>query len=433
MRVIVATGLNSGSAEYRNMGDVAMLQVAVARLRELWPNAQIDVLTESAQDLDCYCPGAVAIPCEGCRCWAADQILLGQFHRFLPEPISTQLSSLKRTARRRWPALLERLIRFRVGLRNRIDRRRSFDEFIQALRSSDLFVFCGAGGFDDHCREWNLSTLNNIEVALDRGITVALVGQGMGPLSDPPVLARARNIFPRVDLISLRGGPGGPALLRSLLVDAARVLTTGDEAVEIGYEARQKELGKAVGINLRAASYSSVSRDMADMLRPVLHEFARRHNVPLIPVPIAFHAAANDHLTIRQLLQGFDDHSDGGITLDTPLKVIRQVGHCRIVVTGAYHAAVFALAQGIPTICLSNSAYYDEKFNGLQNLFGAGCSVLTLSHPAFPQNLSAAIDESWDGAPRLRGPLLASARDQIERSRAAYMQIKKMLTQKSQN
>lgn len=32
MRIIVATGLNAGTAEYQNMGDVAMLQVAVDRL-----------------------------------------------------------------------------------------------------------------------------------------------------------------------------------------------------------------------------------------------------------------------------------------------------------------------------------------------------------------------------------------------------------------
>jgi hypothetical protein len=35
MRIVVATGLNTGAAEYQNMGDVAMLQVAVARLLRL--------------------------------------------------------------------------------------------------------------------------------------------------------------------------------------------------------------------------------------------------------------------------------------------------------------------------------------------------------------------------------------------------------------
>ena len=69
MRVIVATGLNTGGAEYKNMGDIAMLQVAVVRLASLWPNARIEVLTESASDLARYCPGAKPLPRAGCSCW----------------------------------------------------------------------------------------------------------------------------------------------------------------------------------------------------------------------------------------------------------------------------------------------------------------------------------------------------------------------------
>ena len=66
MRVIVATALNTGAAEYQNMGDVAMLQVAVARLLSLWPDARIEVLTDSPSNLSRYCPGARPLPRAGC-------------------------------------------------------------------------------------------------------------------------------------------------------------------------------------------------------------------------------------------------------------------------------------------------------------------------------------------------------------------------------
>ena len=62
MRIIVATGLNEGEAEYKNMGDVAMLQAAVDRLRALWPEATIEVLTDSPFNLARYCPGAQPLP-----------------------------------------------------------------------------------------------------------------------------------------------------------------------------------------------------------------------------------------------------------------------------------------------------------------------------------------------------------------------------------
>jgi colanic acid/amylovoran biosynthesis protein len=146
--------------------------------------------------------------------------------------------------------------------------------------------------------------------------------------------------------------------------------------------------------------------------------------VPLIPVPIAFHAWANDHLTIRRLLQGFDDHSDGGITLDTPLKVIRQIGRCRIVVTGAYHAAVFALSQGIPVVGLSASDDYTAKFRGLQDQFGLGCETVFLGASDASERLEAAAERAWQLAEKVRLPLQETAGRQIALSQGAYERIR---------
>lgn len=155
--------------------------------------------------------------------------------------------------------------------------------------------------------------------------------------------------------------------------------------------------------------------------------FARRHKTALLPIPIAVHEYARDHETIRQLLAGFDNESDGGLSLDTPLKLVKQTAQCRIVVTGAYHAAVFALAQGIPAVCLSNSPYYLAKFQGLEDLFGLGCPIVNLSEPDWPGRLAAAIETTWNSAEAVRLPLLQSAARQIEESRGAYRRIKNLL------
>jgi colanic acid/amylovoran biosynthesis protein len=299
--------------------------------------------------------------------------------------------------------------------------------FVKALEDADLFVVCGAGGFTDDTRDWNISILDTIEEAIQRNIPVVMFGQGFGPLSDSDILGRMRKILPKVSLITLRGGRGSSALALSLGVNSSQILITGDEAVEMAYEARQQEQGQAVGINLRVASYSNVNGAMIDILRPVLHKFARLHNVPLIPVPIAFHAWANDHLTIRGLLQGFDDHSDGGIKLNTPLKVVRQVGRCRIVVTGAYHAAVFAMSQGIPVVGLSASDDYTAKFLGLADQFGLGCETVILDAPNVPERLAAAAERAWQMAEKSRLQMQEAARRQIALSQAAYQRVKENL------
>jgi polysaccharide pyruvyl transferase WcaK-like protein len=427
MRIIVATGLNTGSAEYKNMGDVAMLQVAVARLLSLWPDARIEVLTESPANLARYCPGAKPLPRAGCECWVGDRVLLGRYHQFLPKWASLRLSGLKRSVGLQWPRLLELLIRLRLSLRDGNGRCSDFQLFLEALKNADLLVVCGSGGFADSCRDWNLSILGTMEAAMRRSIPVVMFGQGMGPLNDPIVLSRARDVFSGITLITLRGSRGGLPLLESIGVTPANALTTGDEAIELAYAARVKAPGHAVGINLRVAAYAHVKSDTIEKVALVLQEFARRRKTALLPIPIATHEHAQDHETIRQLLAGFDNESDGGLSLDTPLMSMKQTARCRMVVTGAYHGAVFALAQGIPVVCLSNSPYYLAKFQGLEDLFGLGCAVVMLSEPDWPGRLATALETAWNSAEAVRLPLLQSAARQIEESRGAYRRVKNLL------
>jgi polysaccharide pyruvyl transferase WcaK-like protein len=430
MRIIVATACNNGPAEYQNMGDVAMLQVAVARLFDLWPDGRIEVLTDSPANLARYCPGAIPLSRAGSICWVADRVVLGHYHKFLPKRVSARLSKLKRIVGRRWPSFLELLIRVRLNARDMNCSRNEITGFVEAMKKADLLVVSGSGGFADSCREWNISTLNTMETAIRRGIPVVMFGQGIGPLSDPEALSRARDVFPKVTLITLRGTHGGRALLEAIGA-SAEVRTTGDEAIELAYSARANVPGSAVGINLRVASYAGVESDATVRVAAVLQEFARRNQTALLPIPIAFHEYAQDHEAIRQLLAGFDDESDGGLLLDTPMKVIKQTALCKIVVTGAYHAAVFALAQGIPVVCLSNSPYYFAKFKGLEDLFGSGCTVVTLSDPDFPEKLAFAIDKIWNLADGLRVLLLQSAWRQIEASREAYQFVKNLVSCKT--
>jgi polysaccharide pyruvyl transferase WcaK-like protein len=427
MRVIVATGLNEGEAEFKNMGDVAMLQAVVGRMLALWPDVEIEVLTDSPFNLARYCPGARSLPRAGCACWVENRILPGRYQPLLPTWASRRLSVVKRAIGLRWPSLLEFLIRRRLSFQNGNGQRDDLTHFLEALHNTDLLAVSGSGGFADSCQKWNISVLGTMEAAIRRGIPVVMFGQGMGPLKDPIVLSRAREVLPNVALITLRGSRGGLEFLESIGVPVQNVVTTGDEAIELAYTARVGDLGSALGINLRVASYTDVNAGIVGQVRSVLQEFARRQQVPLLPIPIAFHDYANDHQAIRQLLAGFDDDSDGGLSLKTPQMLIKQVARCRVVVTGAYHAAVFALAQGIPVVCLANSPYYLAKFQGLKDLFGVGCAIVTLSEPHLQQRLMTAIEEMWNTADIVRSPLLHSALRQIEVGRGAYQLVSNLL------
>lgn len=427
MRILVGTGLNFGAAEYQNIGDVAMLQVAVSRLAELWPDAEILVLTDSAAGLARFCPAARPLPREGAETWISNNVLLGPIHRFLPQSLSPRIRSLKRSLAQDSPRLLESLLGLRFRLHDSAGRRSRLREFLNALWSADLLVICGAGGFAESCREWNLYVLGLMEAALARGVRFALFGQGIGPLVDSEILLRMRQTLPRAVMISSRGTEGAPAIARQVGIPDEVFVRTGDEAVEPAFESRSATLGNSIGVNLRIASYSGVSDSHAAALGTVLRDFAHRRGAALVPLPIALHAYADDRRSISSILEGIDVSNVESMP-DSPQALYAATARCRVVVTGAYHAAVFALAQGIPAICLSASDYYAAKFNGLRTLFGEGCIVLNTKETHWENALIDSLEKVWIRTDLLRPALLESARSQIDASRQAYRRVRDLFS-----
>jgi polysaccharide pyruvyl transferase WcaK-like protein len=106
-----------------------------------------------------------------------------------------------------------------------------------------------------------------------------------------------------------------------------------------------------------------------------------------------------------------------------PADIARRVSRCRVLVTGAYHLAVFALSQGIPVVALTSTAYYDDKFLGLGAMFGQGLTLVRLDDPGLEQTLAVAIEQAWRTAPDVREPLRARARQQVDASRAGFDRV----------
>ena len=222
-------------------------------------------------------------------------------------------------------------------------------------------------------------------------------------------------------------GVEGQKLLESLGVSPDKIITTGDEAIELANKNKSCEIGKGLGINLRVARYSGVKEDFINVLGPILQKFARHYSAPIMGIPIAVHSLASDQERIRELTAGFEGYVDEGSNLDSPMGVIRQVSRCRVVVTGAYHAAVFALAQGIPSVCLVASPYYAAKFLGLEDLFGVGCKTVFLNDRSFPGKIEIALEAAWESAEVVRKHLLEAAMRQVEAGRNAYKLIPEVL------
>ncbi len=393
MRILVVCGDNS----LTNVGDAAMLKAAVERLFVLWPEASIDVITTHPDHLSACCPGTKPLFMSYPAWWSWLRKASRRAQRFdvfyFPDLIEA-------VVRRRWPTHFKR-------------------DLLRAVSRADLVVHSGAGIFNDEFLPGAIWRLDILKRAIEAGKPTAMFGQGIGPLTHPALVTLAKAVLPAVDLITLREKKRSLPILLSLGVSPSRIMTVGDDVIELSYQARPENLGDGIGVNVRLAPYSGLSEADSTLLTDIgeaLHHGASQHNAELIPLPIN----EEDAESIRRLLSQSSPETRGKRIYETPLHVMAQVGCCRIVVTGSYHAAVFALAQGISVICLARSTYYANKFLGLADQFGAGCQVLLLDDGQVQERLKLEIEKAWALADEVRPKLLVAARHQAQLIQEAY-------------
>ncbi|WP_433678568.1 polysaccharide pyruvyl transferase family protein [Nocardia sp. CA-119907] len=418
--------IENGEYWLRNRGDIAMMVVTVERIRERWPRARIGVLTHQPGVLRASVPEAEPI-CGPEWSWGSEG-----WQGLLNRTAGTKLvgpAALWWRATTDGPKDRLRAIRTRGRSETAAPEEHAVApelefpvEIPAAVEQASLVLANGGGYMTDVDRYQAHRTLNLLEYASALGIPTALIGQGMGPIRDPYLVQRATEVLPKVDVVALREGRRGPELLGTFGVASDRVLVTGDDAVEFAYRSRDARIGADIGVCLRVAEYAQVSLEAQGIVGQVVRTRAAELAAGLVPLIISEYAS-EDRLSTLPLLVGaakpLPPVGRGG----TPADVARQVGQCRVLVTSAYHLAVFALSQGIPAVGITASEYYDDKFHGLAQMFGTGLRVVHLNDPKLEQELTMALDELWDDAPALRDPLQQRAVDQIDAGRSGLERV----------
>ena len=393
--------VQGGSYELDNLGDVSMLEALVERITSAQPNARIALFSRNATQARCILADIELLPVEGKRQWRLVHDGYLQLRRALPV--------VDRSFRFLLPRVYEKLLHIKA--RQLVNRRE--------IQNADLLLLSGGGYITDVFPGQAWSALERLDAALNEGIPFALFGQGIGPLRDRSLIAAARRVLPRAKLIAVREKLVSVALLEELGVASERIVLTGDDSVEAAYRARKFELGNSVGVNFRVAGYTGMTTSDVDAIGAPLHRAVKRIGSELtaLPVCIVDSVESASDATIAARLLGSGNWQDVPATSE---QLIARVGTCRIIVTGSYHAGVFALSQGIPAVCVFNCEYYEMKFRGLAAQFGTGCVVLDKSSDDFDARLVDAIIDAWENAERWRPALLEAAQAQVEAARHAY-------------
>ena len=75
--------LDQAVYDQRNKGNVALLQAAINRLTELWPDAEISVLTEAPYILKLYCPRVYPVSVHPWQNWTEKRSQFEKFHKWV--------------------------------------------------------------------------------------------------------------------------------------------------------------------------------------------------------------------------------------------------------------------------------------------------------------------------------------------------------------
>jgi colanic acid/amylovoran biosynthesis protein len=411
--------IDAGSYALNNLGDVAMLQVAVRRLQVNWPSAEIRVLTSAPEALARCCPGTKPVPAQGMRRWFEMSYLPARWH--MPAQVARRAARPESWLRQRWPSLMDSLALRRA--RGSPSEAAEVRSFLEAAETADLVLWSGGGYLNDTFSTHTAMAMDLIRRCQRNAVPTALMGQGIGPLADETLIWRARAALPLVDRVALRESRAGLPLLTRLGVPSERVTVTGDDAIEPAFAERRSSLGAALGFNVRVSRYSNLDAEVLRRLRSGLERAAAEIGAEVLGIPISLAPGESD---AESLCDFFEENPSAVRDLQavrSPEDVIRRIGECRVVVTGSYHAGVFALSQGIPVVGLSRSRYYADKFLGLAEAFGNGCRVLLLDQADPHGELPSQVRELWERADDLRAGLLAAAACQIAAGKEAYRDL----------
>jgi len=401
-----------------NVGDVAMTQIAQERMRDSFPLAANVLVSGRPDRVTELFPGSGVASGRGRDLY------------FRPGSLMRSLRArpaLEESIRVRYPhaAFLAVAVKRMIKQDGLTDLR----NFLRSIRCSDVAIVAGGGWINDSFAGHARATLETLEMAKKQGTPVGMFGQGLGPIRDPQLLATARRVLPQIDLIALREALRGPDLLAELGVQPSRVMVTGDDAIELALEAAPDALGLHLGVNLRIAKYSRVDDEQAVIIRAVLGAWAQSSQSQLVPLPISHCPDGLDREATRQLPNLLEPISGTPCSVADPRPLLARVGLCRVVVSGSYHASVFALAQGIPTVCLVGSRYYRHKFEGLADMFGDGVDLVDVhEQTGLAERLERSINAAWNSAPYVRASLRLAAERQVKLSRAAYARFAEIVT-----
>jgi polysaccharide pyruvyl transferase WcaK-like protein len=370
------------SGGVRNYGDDAILISSLQRLRRVRPNCLATVISDGP---DCPPLGRLGVWGGTCREFCAG---------LNPDDVRRALRNADVVAE----DLAESLA---IGSATRVD-----------LNSFDVVLISGGGYLNYY---WPDLTAWRVAIAAAASaveVPYVLSGQGVGPVSPqitPMIsfLIGAASAVATRDQISLQ-------LLKQIVPNGPPIEMVGDDALGLGCDepalARRRlaKLGVPIdrpllGFQARASSYVGFTRDELRETAQHVDNFAADNGFEVVAVPINMQSEGPEVELVTDLAKGKGrraawhvvDHASDIAATAGVIKV------CSALITHTYHAAIFALENGIPTLLVARTKYYRQKGEALRTSFGIPVPIIArsnLSADAIAEGFASMAQAPWSKA-----------------------------------
>lgn len=382
-----------GDTSLANVGDVAMAEVAIDRIRTVDPQARIGVVTSEAARPATHDIGPVdTIPDRAALGWARD---LDVWRRRAPQRMEGLAT--------RWPRAVGGL----VGTARRSPDRAIVKRYVGAVRAADLLVVAGQGGWHDGSERRAGRLVDVIRLAHAASVPVLMLGQGVGPIRRRDLRIGVGRALGHVQAVAVRD-PSSADEVRRLGGPGVRVEVTGDDALAVPAGPRTGDRD-AIGLSLRANAASAMPASAAGVVAAAVHRAAG--GAPVVAVPMMELPGSVSDRDVLSGALGVDlpVHPPGAVA-----PAVEAIGRCHVVVSGTYHGAVLSAAAGIPVVALAWSDYYRAKMAGVAAQMPAGSiEVVDGAAPDLGHRIVASVARLsarvGDLGPRLRSASAAQA------------------------
>jgi len=364
--------IDHGTYAYSNLGDLAMLEGALSRLLNRFPNADISVIDTGFIDFTGNFGNL-------------NKVSLQTDYKFVTDDPNFILRKIP-FGGRRVPGLNARIKLPILGallppksmlLANRKTplRRMKLTEFCEPF---DALHICGGGFLTDTFRSLLLSKCSLILTFIAQGKPVVLTGQQLGPFTNPFHEKTLYRTLRHAAFVGVRESTDSFAICQKAGLETEHFEIMGDDSFgcpaseDLLVSALLDQYGlepcKFIAFNFRTGFYVKETAKYLQQVAELMLGLANQLQLPILVVPIYIGSDPNNDIEYGKKLAELTQDADILVLDDknlTPALVKGVMGQAFGAIGVSYHFCTFALGQGVPAICIYDGDYYSQKARGL--------------------------------------------------------------------